>query len=67
MLKWTSNVSMLPFFSSSANNQATEKAKEELFEAIAPLDRGANASPQDQALVDKVLNFGFSLEIVPFI
>ena len=35
-----------------------EALKDELLEAIAPLDRGADASPQDQQRVDQVHFFG---------
>ncbi|KAL8151050.1 hypothetical protein V2J09_020858, partial [Rumex salicifolius] len=54
--KSTANFSLFSFFPSSANNnnQSREKAKEELLQAIAPLDHGAKASLQDQALVDKI-------------
>ena len=33
----------------------SEALKEELFTAIAPLDRGAEATAQDQELVDQVM------------
>ncbi|PHT97875.1 hypothetical protein BC332_33183 [Capsicum chinense] len=49
--KWRAKVSFFPFF--STKTQDTESLKLELLEAIAPLDRGAEATPEDQKLVDQ--------------
>ncbi|KAL8540687.1 hypothetical protein ACS0TY_002066 [Phlomoides rotata] len=52
--KWRSHVS---FFTDFLNNNKTKNAeaiKEELLEAIAPLDRGAEATPQDQEAIDQI-------------
>ncbi|MCD9559587.1 hypothetical protein HAX54_017638 [Datura stramonium] len=51
-LKWRTRVSFFPFFSSKT--KGTESLKLELLEAIAPLDRGAEATPEDQKLVDQI-------------
>ncbi|KAM3377648.1 putative plastid-lipid-associated protein 4, chloroplastic [Capsicum galapagoense] len=50
--KWRAKVSFFPFF--STKTQDTESLKLELLEAIAPLDRGAEATPEDQKLVDQI-------------
>ncbi|PHT41608.1 putative plastid-lipid-associated protein 4, chloroplastic [Capsicum baccatum] len=47
--KWRAKVSFFPFF--STKTQDTESLKLELLEAIAPLDRGAEATPEDQKLI----------------
>ncbi|KAG8364084.1 hypothetical protein BUALT_Bualt19G0089500 [Buddleja alternifolia] len=52
--KWRTHVS---FFSGLLSNNKTKNAeviKEELLEAIAPLDRGAEASPEDQQTIDQI-------------
>ncbi|GER30445.1 plastid-lipid associated protein PAP / fibrillinfamily protein [Striga asiatica] len=52
--KWRTRVS---FFSGLLNNNRTENReaiKEELLQAIAPLDRGAEATPEDQQIIDKI-------------
>nr|GMC83614.1 probable plastid-lipid-associated protein 4, chloroplastic isoform X1 [Ipomoea batatas] len=48
--KWRTRVS----FSFLSRSQDVESLKEELLEAIAPLDRGADATPEDQKLVDQI-------------
>lgn len=48
--KWRTRVS----FSFLSRSQDVESLKEELLEAIAPLDRGADATPEDQKLIDQV-------------
>ncbi|PIN13178.1 hypothetical protein CDL12_14214 [Handroanthus impetiginosus] len=50
--KWRSGVSLFPFFVD--RNTEIESLKEELLEAIAPLDRGAAATPDDQQRVDQI-------------
>ncbi|KAL1557783.1 putative plastid-lipid-associated protein 4, chloroplastic [Salvia divinorum] len=52
--KWRANVS---FFTGFLNNNKTknpEPIKLELLEAIEPLDRGAEATPEDQQLIDQI-------------
>lgn len=52
--KWRASVS---FFTGLLNNNKTKNAeaiKQELLEAIAPLDRGAEATPEDQEIIDQV-------------
>ncbi|GKV23846.1 hypothetical protein SLEP1_g33535 [Rubroshorea leprosula] len=50
--KWRANVSFFPAFLNQGKN--AEKLKEDLLEAIAPLDRGAEATPEDQQRVDQI-------------
>lgn len=50
--KWRANVSFFPAF--LKKGPSAEKIKEELLEAIAPLDRGAEATPEDQQIVDQI-------------
>lgn len=45
-------MSFIPFFSTKSKD--IESLKLELFEAIAPLDRGAEATTEDQELVDQI-------------
>lgn len=54
--KWRANVSFFPAFLNRGKDAKT--LKDELLEAIAPLDRGADATPEDQQRVDQV---GFAL------
>uniref|UniRef100_A0A5B7B516 Plastid lipid-associated protein/fibrillin conserved domain-containing protein n=1 Tax=Davidia involucrata TaxID=16924 RepID=A0A5B7B516_DAVIN len=51
--KWRTNVSFFPTF---LNKKAKDPKpiKEELLEAIAPLDRGADATPEDQQRIDQI-------------
>ncbi|XP_026455142.1 probable plastid-lipid-associated protein 4, chloroplastic isoform X2 [Papaver somniferum] len=49
--KWRTRVSFFPSFMKSGKDSKT--IKEELLEAIAPLDRGAEATPEDQERIDK--------------
>ncbi|XP_077212754.1 putative plastid-lipid-associated protein 4, chloroplastic isoform X2 [Tasmannia lanceolata] len=51
--KWRTRVSFFPSFLKKKGKDK-ETLKEELLEAISPLDRGAEASPEDQELVDKI-------------
>ncbi|KAG6417385.1 hypothetical protein SASPL_119539 [Salvia splendens] len=54
LLKWRANVS---FFTGFLNNNKTknpEPIKQELLEAIEPLDRGAEATPEDQQFIDQI-------------
>lgn len=56
-LKWRTRVS---FFSSFlTKTKDSESLKEELLQTIAPLDRGAEATPESQELVDGVSGFSF--------
>lgn len=50
--KWRRKVSFFPGF--LARGRDVQKLKEELYEAIAPLDRGSDATPEDQERVDQV-------------
>ncbi|KAI5661510.1 hypothetical protein M9H77_20833 [Catharanthus roseus] len=51
--KWRINVSSFPAFLNNKSKDA-KILKEELLEAIAPLDRGAEATPEDQKRVDQI-------------
>ena len=50
--KWRAKVSFFPAFLNKRKD--TKTLKEELLEAIAPLDRGADATAEDQQVVDQV-------------
>ncbi|KAI4296263.1 hypothetical protein L6164_036236 [Bauhinia variegata] len=50
--KWRTKVSFFPAFLKKGKDAKT--IKEELLEAIAPLDRGAEATPEDQQRVDQI-------------
>ncbi|XVF68118.1 hypothetical protein PTKIN_Ptkin10aG0177500 [Pterospermum kingtungense] len=50
--KWRVNVSFFPAFLNKGKD--AKVLKEELLEAIAPLDRGADATPEDQQRVDQL-------------
>ncbi|CAI9103896.1 OLC1v1002484C2 [Oldenlandia corymbosa var. corymbosa] len=50
--KWRTNVSFFPAF--LGKKKDATPIKEELLEAIAPLDRGAEATPEDQERVDRI-------------
>ena len=50
-LKWRTRVSFFPSF--SIKDGDIETLKQELLEAIAPLDRGAEATAEDQERVDQ--------------
>ncbi|XVE48686.1 hypothetical protein DITRI_Ditri01bG0022300 [Diplodiscus trichospermus] len=50
--KWRINVSFFPAFLNKGKD--AKVLKEELLEAIAPLDRGADATPEDQQRVDQL-------------
>lgn len=50
--KWRTQVSFFTGFLTKGRN--AESLKEELYAAIAPLDRGAEATPEDQQLVEQV-------------
>ncbi|KAJ3672936.1 hypothetical protein LUZ60_006310 [Juncus effusus] len=51
--KWRIGVSFFPSFLKKKGRN-TEEIKEELLEAIKPLDRGADATPDDQARIDQL-------------
>lgn len=52
-LRWRTRVSFFqPFIKKKGKSR--EALKDELFEAIAPLDRGAEATPEDRERVDQV-------------
>ncbi|XP_054802883.1 probable plastid-lipid-associated protein 4, chloroplastic isoform X1 [Prosopis cineraria] len=50
--KWRTRVSFFPAFLKKGKD--AEDLKDELLEAIAPLDRGADATPEDQQRVDQI-------------
>lgn len=50
--KWRTNVSFFPSFFNKTLDPTP--IKQELLEAIAPLDRGAEATPEDQEIIDQV-------------
>ncbi|KAJ9174616.1 hypothetical protein P3X46_013244 [Hevea brasiliensis] len=50
--KWRATVSFFPAFLKKGKD--AKVLKEELLEAIAPLDRGAEATPEDQQAVDEI-------------
>lgn len=50
--KWRARVSFFPAFLNKGKD--AKPIKEELLDAIAPLDRGADATPQDQQTIDQV-------------
>lgn len=51
--RWRSRVSFFQSFLTKSPD--VDSLKEELLEAIAPLDRGAEANPEDQERVDQVI------------
>lgn len=56
--KWRAKVSFFPAFLNRGRKDA-KTLKDELLDAIEPLDRGADATPEDQQRVDQVW-FAFS-------
>ncbi|XP_058191821.1 probable plastid-lipid-associated protein 4, chloroplastic [Rhododendron vialii] len=50
--KWRTNVSFFPTFLKKPKD--AKPIKDELLEAIAPLDRGADATPEDQQRIDQI-------------
>ncbi|MQL91139.1 hypothetical protein Taro_023745 [Colocasia esculenta] len=52
--KWRLGVSFFPSFLSSKKGKSSEDIKEELLEAIAPLDRGAAATEEDRERIDQI-------------
>ncbi|KAL3324474.1 hypothetical protein AABB24_038556 [Solanum stoloniferum] len=50
--KWQINVSFFPAFFNKTKDPTP--IKQELLQAIAPLDRGADATPQDQQIIDQI-------------
>ncbi|XP_057494467.1 uncharacterized protein LOC130779714 isoform X2 [Actinidia eriantha] len=50
--KWSTKVSFFPTFFTKIRDSKT--IKEELLQAIEPLDRGADASPEDQQRIDEI-------------
>ncbi|XP_028775479.1 probable plastid-lipid-associated protein 4, chloroplastic isoform X1 [Neltuma alba] len=50
--KWSNRVSFFPGFLSRTKD--VQSLKEELYQTIAPLDRGAEATPEDQERVDLI-------------
>ncbi|KAL0335197.1 UNVERIFIED_CONTAM: putative plastid-lipid-associated protein 4, chloroplastic [Sesamum radiatum] len=52
--KWRTQVSFFTSFLGNNKTKSAEAIKEELLEAIAPLDRGAEATPEDQQKIDQI-------------
>ncbi|XP_009773431.1 probable plastid-lipid-associated protein 4, chloroplastic [Nicotiana sylvestris] len=50
--KWRTSVSFFPAFFNKTKDPTP--IKQELLEAIAPLDRGAEATPEDQEIIDQI-------------
>ncbi|XP_057494468.1 uncharacterized protein LOC130779714 isoform X3 [Actinidia eriantha] len=59
--KWSTKVSFFPTFFTKIRDSKT--IKEELLQAIEPLDRGADASPEDQQRIDETQNFKIKDEL----
>ncbi|CAH9058527.1 unnamed protein product [Cuscuta europaea] len=53
--KWRANVSLFPTFFNFYKTKDPKAIKGELFEALAPLDRGAEASPEDQDQIEQIV------------
>nr|GMC81340.1 probable plastid-lipid-associated protein 4, chloroplastic [Ipomoea batatas] len=53
--KWRASVSFFPGFLKLNKTKDPEPIKEELFEALAPLDRGADATPEDQEKIEQIV------------
>lgn len=64
--KWRTYISFFPDFLKNKTKDA-QAIKEELLEAIAPLDRGVEATPEDQQRVDQVCSCFFLLFRLHFI
>ncbi|KAL2254359.1 probable plastid-lipid-associated protein 4, chloroplastic isoform X2 [Sesamum indicum] len=52
--KWRTQVSFFTSFLGNNKTKSAEAIKEELLEAIATLDRGAEATPEDQQKIDQI-------------
>ncbi|KAG9147515.1 hypothetical protein Leryth_007323 [Lithospermum erythrorhizon] len=52
--KWKTHVSFFPAFFNLNKPKDPEPIKRELLDAIAPLDRGADATPEDQQNIDQI-------------
>ncbi|KAL8536049.1 hypothetical protein ACS0TY_011617 [Phlomoides rotata] len=52
--KWRTHVSFFTNLLGNNNTKNAEAIKEELLEAIEPLDRGADATPEDQQKIDQI-------------
>ncbi|EYU35442.1 hypothetical protein MIMGU_mgv1a012236mg [Erythranthe guttata] len=52
--KWRTRVSFFTDFLNKNKSKSADAIKEELLEAIAPLDRGAEATPEDQQTIDQI-------------
>lgn len=63
--KWRAKVSFFPAFLKKGKDAKT--LKEELLQAIEPLDRGSEATPEDQQRVDQVSLVSFSSFFLNFI
>ncbi|KAL4035289.1 hypothetical protein IC575_003970 [Cucumis melo] len=52
--KWRLRISFFPAFLNKGKGNNVTALKQELLQAIAPLDRGAEATPEDQEMVDQI-------------
>ncbi|KAK4438272.1 putative plastid-lipid-associated protein 4, chloroplastic [Sesamum alatum] len=52
--KWRTHVSFFTSFLGNNKTKSADAIKEELLEAIAPLDRGAEATPEEQQKIDQI-------------
>ncbi|KAL7125073.1 hypothetical protein ABFS83_14G091300 [Erythranthe nasuta] len=52
--KWRTRVSFFTGFLNKNKSKSADAIKEELLEAIAPLDRGAEATPEEQQTIDQI-------------
>lgn len=51
---WRTSVSFFPAFFTKTPKKDAQTLKQELLDAISPLDRGADASPEDQERIDQI-------------
>ncbi|XP_031745469.1 probable plastid-lipid-associated protein 4, chloroplastic isoform X2 [Cucumis sativus] len=52
--KWRLRISFFPAFLNKGKGNNVTALKQELLQAIEPLDRGAEATPEDQEMVDQI-------------
>ncbi|KZV14742.1 hypothetical protein F511_41150 [Dorcoceras hygrometricum] len=53
--KWRTNVSFFTGFLKNNKNKNTKEIKEQLLQAIEPLDRGAEATPENQQIIEQIV------------
>ncbi|XP_075520710.1 putative plastid-lipid-associated protein 4, chloroplastic [Primulina tabacum] len=54
--KWRTHVSFFTDFLKNNKKKSAKEIKEELFKAIEPLDRGAEATPEDMEIVEQIVS-----------